>query len=352
MINIDQLERLKESLATAAVEQTYQLDPTMQVRYGKAGYDKCLQDTHYHILYLTQALRYNSPQLFTEYIIWLAHLLTGLNVPLQDLRTNLNALTSVLKDQIPDLDEGVYSRYLQPAIVITGTTPDKQDSYINDKQPLSDLCQKYLAALLKGNKQKARQIIFDAVEGGIPARDIYLHVFQVSQREVGRLWQQRTITVGQEHFCSAVTQTIIAQLYPYIFTATEWINKRLVAVCVGDELHEIGLRMICDFLEADGWDTYYMGANVPLDSVINAVREPVADILAISTTLTIHLPSTKAIIDRLHEEKLTEKTKVLVGGYAFNLDPELWRHIGADGFAADAASAITEARRLVGISNS
>ena len=345
----EQLASLQASLAAAAVEQTYKLDPSMMVRFGEAGRIKCLQDTTYHIQYLAQALRYSSPRLFTEYVNWVAYLLASLNISLADLHTNLAALKIALTEQLPNLEQNIFGEYIQPAIEISGKTPVEIQSFINQDQPLSSLCREYLDALLRGNQQQARLIALGAAESGTPVSDIYLHVFQNSQREVGRLWQQRKISVGQEHFCTAATQSIMSQLYPYTFSGTKRLGKRMVAVCVGNELHEIGLRMLSDFFEMDGWDTYYLGANVPLDSVLKAISEPSADVLAISTTMTIHLPTTQAIIDRVRNKSFSTKTKVIVGGYTFNIEPKLWQKIGADGYAADFAVAVSEGRRLVGL---
>ena len=42
----------------------------------------------------------------------------------------------------------------------------------------------------------------------------------------------------------------------------------MVATCIGGELHEIGIRMVADFFEMEGWDTYYLGANTPADAVV------------------------------------------------------------------------------------
>ena len=344
---VQQLESLQGSIAKAVVEQTYRLDPSLTGRYGEAGRAKCLQDTIYHIQYLTQALRYSSPRLFTEYVNWLAYLLNSLNIPLPDLQTNLVALKAVLQEQLPDLEEVIFTDYLLPATDISSKPPEEIHSFIKDEQPLASLCQNYLATLLKGDQKQARLMVLEAIEQGTPVRDIYLHVFQNSQREIGRLWQQRKISVGQEHFCTAATQSIMSQLYPYVLSDVQRVGKRLVAVCVGNELHEIGLRMLSDFFEMDGWDTYYLGANVPLDSVLKAISEPRADLLAISTTMTIHLPASQTLIDRVRNDKLALKTKILVGGYSFNIDSDLWQKMGADGYAADSAAAITEARRLV-----
>ena len=119
-----------------------------------------------------------------------------------------------------------------------------------------ELAVSYLNTLLAGDSHLANQLILDAVRHGFGVKDIYLHVFQPCQQEIGRLWQMNRISVAQEHFCTVVTQTIMSQLYPYIF-ATEKNGRRLVATSVSGELHEIGMRMVADFLEMEGWTTYY-----------------------------------------------------------------------------------------------
>ncbi|WP_025719581.1 cobalamin B12-binding domain-containing protein [Paenibacillus sp. 1-18] len=58
-----------------------------------------------------------------------------------------------------------------------------------------------------------------------------------------------------------------------------------MAACVGSEQHEIGLRMLADLFEMDGWDTYYLGANVPDWSLVQAIVSYKADVVAISATM-------------------------------------------------------------------
>ncbi|WP_425342659.1 B12-binding domain-containing protein [Methanolobus bombayensis] len=47
---------------------------------------------------------------------------------------------------------------------------------------------------------------------------------------MGRLWQINYISVAQEHFCTAVTQKIMAKLYPYIISDTI-SDRNVVAAC-------------------------------------------------------------------------------------------------------------------------
>jgi len=107
---------------------------------------------------------------------------------------------------------------------------------------------------------------------------------QRTQYEIGRLWQTNRISVAEEHYCTACAQFVMTQLYPYIFRS-ERNGRRMVATCVGGELHEIGVRMVADFFEMEGWDTYYLGANTPARDILDTIAKREADIVGISVTI-------------------------------------------------------------------
>jgi methylmalonyl-CoA mutase cobalamin-binding domain/chain len=154
------------------------------------------------------------------------------------------------------------------------------------------------------------------------------------------------ISVAQEHYCTAATQLTMSQLYPRLFS-TDRIGRRLVAACVGDELHELGVRMVADFFEMEGWDTYYVGANTPAESILQTVMERRADILGVSATMTFHLRDVAALIVRVRGAPGGRDAAILVGGYPFNVAPDLWRQVGADGHARNAQEAVGLATRLL-----
>ncbi|ABZ84468.1 b12-binding domain containing protein [Heliomicrobium modesticaldum Ice1] len=154
------------------------------------------------------------------------------------------------------------------------------------------------------------------------------------------------INVAQEHYCSAATQMIMAQLYPFVFSGPSK-NRRLVATSVSGELHEIGIRMVADFLEMDGWDTYYLGASTPAANVVQALRDNNAQVLALSATMTFHVRNVEDMIRVVRAAKDVGNVKIMVGGYPFNIEKDLWRQVGADAYAADALAAVDTANRLV-----
>ena len=202
---------------------------------------------------------------------------------------------------------------------------------------LAALASEYLKTLLHGDRKAACGLVLEAAERGVGVRDIYLGVFQPVQYEVGRLWQLNTISVAVEHFCTAVTQMAMAQLFPRVITARK-NGRSMVGCCVGEELHELGMRMVCDFFEMDGWTTYYMGANCPADAVLSAVDERRAELLCLSATMNHNVPLAQDLIRRVAAN--FPRTRVLVGGFPFLLNPDLATRIGAHGWAKDAQEGV------------
>jgi signal transduction histidine kinase len=169
-------------------------------------------------------------------------------------------------------------------------------------------------------------------------RDVYLRIFQPCQRELGRLWQSRQIIPAQEHYCTAATQLIMSQLAPRLFV-TRKNGRRGVIACVAGEAHEVGPRMVADLLELAGWDTFYLGGNVPIRDIVQMLVERRADLLAASATMIYHLPAVIDLIAAVRAEPACGGVKVMVGGRLFHAESGLWQRVGADGHAADANEA-------------
>jgi len=123
--------------------------------------------------------------------------------------------------------------------------PEDMPTFLPQVGPLSPLAHQYFAALLRGERHVSSRLVLDAVAAGTPVKEIYLHVFQPAQYEIGRLWQTNRISVAQEHYCTAATQLVMSQLYPQVFATTK-NGRTLVATCVAGDLHEIGVRMVAE----------------------------------------------------------------------------------------------------------
>jgi len=335
----------RAQLATEIVDYQYNLQPAYWRQFGEVGHAKSVRDEEYHLAYLAEALATSDPSLFLEYVRWCKVFFTNLHFPESAIRGTFESMRDVLPRLMPEQLSPCVADYLEMGLAHLNRIPSTLPSFFSESAPLVDVARCYSQALLRGERQEAGKLIMETVASGIPVKDIYLHVFQPAQLEIGRLWQTNQITVAQEHYCTAATQMIMSQLYPYLFT-TERIGRNLVVACVGGELHEIGARMVADFFELDGWDTYYLGANTPADSILRTLSERQCDILAISVTIAPHLPGVSELIDKVRATPGLP-LKIIVGGYPFNVMPNLWQQVGADGFARDAEHAVFEGNRLI-----
>lgn len=199
--------------------------------------------------------------------------------------------------------------------------------------------------MLSREQKQARDLIMDAVAQGQNIKEIYLNVFQPVMYEIGRLWQTGKISVGQEHYCTNATQVTMSMLYPQMFKGVSG-GKRMLAACVQGELHELGLRMVTDFFEMEGWNTDYLGANTPIDSIIREVEEKSADVLAIGVTMYFHLEKAQKMIEAVRRATGAGNVKILLGGYTMKIDKTLCQTLGADGSAENARDAIALAGKL------
>jgi methanogenic corrinoid protein MtbC1 len=340
------IQSQQQILAERVVERQYDQQLEIWRRYGKLGWTKSVRDAVYHLSYLSEAMLAHDPSLFFDYVEWVNVLFANLGFPDEVLPMTLRCLRDVLEESLPSEMQSILDEYVRAGLEKVAHLSVELPTFLSSEGPLSDLAQNYLQALLEGDRHTANRLIIDAVDGGTTIKDLYLHVFERSQHEIGRLWQMNRISVAQEHYCTAATQVIMSQLYPQVFAA-ERVGRRLVAACISGELHEIGLRMVADFFEMEGWDTYYLGANTPSTSIIQAIEDQGADILAISATMTFHLSEVVDLVDQVRGHAVGSKVRILVGGNPFNTAPGLWQQIGADGHATDAQEAIAIANKLL-----
>ncbi len=336
-----------DGLAHAIVARQYGLQPDRWQTFGASGRQKSVRDAGYHLAYLSEAIANDAPALFADYIAWVKALFAGLEFSPDAVAKTLDATQVVMREQLAPEMAMLVDEYIAVGLARLRDAPTAPPLFVSENLPLGGLAKDYLDALLRGERHSASQLILDAVAHGADVRDIYLHVFQRVQYEIGRLWQINRISVAQEHFCTAATQLIMSQLYPYIFR-TERVSRRLVATCVGDELHEIGVRMVADFFEMVGWDTYYLGANTPTAGILRALEERHAHVLGISATITFHVSQVADLIAQVRATEVGKHVKILVGGYPFKISETLWQSINADGYGRDAQHAIAVANELVG----
>jgi methanogenic corrinoid protein MtbC1 len=342
------IQRQSQYLAQFIVARLYKIQPGEWSHFGEKHFEKSIRDTTYHLSYLAQSLAVRSPLLFAQYIAWCKTLFANLGFSDDMLSTTFRCMRDVLSEQLGREESELVCDFLDVALHNSEAFVDFSSSFPLADTPLTELAHLYLDALLNGDRLTAGNLILNAAQSGVRIQDIYLHVLQPCQREIGYMWYIRQISVAQEHYATAVTQVVMAQLYPYLFSSAP-VEKRasVVVACVSGELHELGARMLADFFELDGWDSCFLGANTPVQGIIETVQKRRAAVLCLSVTSAMNIVHVSDLIALLRTSPYISQTHVLVGGYPFNQVPDLWKHVGADGYAADAQGALVIAHRLI-----
>ncbi len=334
-----------DRLALQAIEEHGRERPEVFTAYrGKS--DHCIRDTKYHLNFLFDAVLIDSPQLFINYVAWAKVLLSHINIPPSIFRENLEHIRKECQKELEGQFQKKTDNIMQAALDEFDAMSEGVPTFIDTGLKTGRLAAQYLDKVLAYDRQEANAIVKTALENGMELKELYLDVFQPVQHEIGRLWQHRIISVAQEHFASGVTQQLMSQMYLNII-AKRSVKGVLIVTCVNNELHETGARMVSDFLEMDGWDVRYLGSNTPTDAVISALKQGKAAGLFISATMGFNVTKVRSMVEQVRNDPTLNDIKIVVEGYPFNTVDDLWRSVGADLYARDAAEAVVIANGYI-----
>jgi hypothetical protein len=143
--------------------------------------------------YLAEALEADDPALFNEYVAWVKSIFAGLNFPEDTLSNTLGEIRLVLNEALlPDIRPAALAMLDGGLRSLDQMTTDLP-SYIDGDGALDRLAREFLDALLVADRHRASQMILAAVNNGVSVKDVYIQIFQRTQREIGRLWQMNRL---------------------------------------------------------------------------------------------------------------------------------------------------------------
>ncbi len=338
---------LIDSMAFSIIDEHRRKRPEEYAGYSGEGNQHCINDTKYHLRFLFDAASIGSPQLFVDYIAWAKVLMQHLEISDDMFREVLEHILDECRRRL----EGEFAKAVDDIVLTTlGRYPEMPlsvPSYLEDQEAAGRLAKQYLELVLSGRRREAQSLVQKGLDEGMGVHEMYLKVFQMTQYEVGRLWQHRQVSVVQEHLTIMVTQQILGQLYPRLLGAASRKGV-LVVTCVGNELHEMGARMVADFLELDGWDVSYLGSNTPHRDVVSLVKERKAKAVLVSATMGFNVRHVRDLVAMIRADPALLDLKVVVGGFPFNTVEGLWASVGADAHARDAEGAVSTMNRILG----
>lgn len=327
-------------IAQAVFDRHFTKDPKLNQELDDRRKMLMYQDILYNLSFLDAAVSINDSRLFSEYAIWLYQLLCSLMKDLDRDRirdqmvVHYQTLLDVLEETSDPDKIPIVAKIINEAIEATRQEVVRIDHSprFNDGSHVG-LRKSYLDKLLTSDTRGALKLMRDAVESGVSLPELYQDVLQEVMYEVGSLWHQNIITVDKEHYCTSTTQMAISQFYPLIFSRPR--NGRKIITCsVGSELHEMGIRMLSDLFEYQGWDSIYLGAAVPPAAILTAVKEHQPDLIGLSVTMPQYLPLCLEVVRQIRD--YAPGCPIAVGGRAFTMTDRIWEKWPIDIYAENA----------------
>ncbi len=218
---------------------------------------------------------------------------------------------------------------------------------MNGSDRIAELRERYIEALVGGEDALARSLIERAVGRGVGHVEIYLDVLAPGQVRIGELWHEGRVNTAQEHLATTITLGVMDDLRQGMKTPTGLGVRAVVTPVEGDQ-HSVGARMFADLLAMDGWEVDFLGTGSPASDLGEFVSQRDADLVAISSTMPEFLPNVRAATDVIRGGA-SPIPRIMLGGGALeytSLDPEA---LGCDAIASSALESVSEARRLVGL---
>ena len=178
-----------------------------------------------------------------------------------------------------------------------------------------------------------------------PAEKILNQALIPAMETVGNEYEQGRKFIPEMLLAAEAMNAALELLKPALARSQVKKSGKVVMGTVEGDVHDIGQKMVCIMLEGAGFEVQSLGADVPADDFIRAVKTGSPDILGMSALLTTTAPRMKGVIERLQQQGLRDRVKVMVGGAVLN--QRLADEYGADGYAPDAAAAARLARTLM-----
>lgn len=199
------------------------------------------------------------------------------------------------------------------------------------------------SAIETGKAKIISELVLDAIAANENPMEILnsgmIHAMEV----IGDRFSRGESFVPEMLISARTMKKGVDTLKPYLAKGAASANGKVIIGTVCGDIHDIGKNLVGMMIESSGFEVIDLGIDVPAERFVQAIQEnDDVRIVALSTLLTTTMPAMRNILAELNRLSNRSKFRVMVGGAP--VTEEFARQIGADGFAADAATAATLAK--------
>jgi len=198
-------------------------------------------------------------------------------------------------------------------------------------------------AIIKGDQKTAVEITQAAIEEGMAPERILNEGLISGMNIVGVRFKANEVYIPEVLISARAMKMSMEYLEPKLSEAgVEPIGKALIGTVQGD-LHDIGKNLVMMMLKGSGFEVADAGIDVSAEKFVAQAKATGTQIVGLSALLTTTMPSMESTVKAIKDAGLN--VKVIIGGAP--VTQNYADKIGADGYAADAATAVDVAKSLL-----
>ncbi len=198
-------------------------------------------------------------------------------------------------------------------------------------------------AVIKGDQNTAVQLTEAAMEEGVAVKSILDDGLIGGMDELAARWKRNEVYIPEVLIAARAMKAAMQILEPELVKAgVEPAGKFLIGTVQGD-LHDIGKNLVAMMLKGAGFKVADIGVDIAPEKFIEQAKATDAQLIGMSALLTTTMPAMEKTLKAMRDAGVS--AKIVVGGAP--VTQAYADKIGADGYAADAASAVDLAKILV-----
>lgn len=193
--------------------------------------------------------------------------------------------------------------------------------------------------------EKIAQVAKDYLNEGYPALDAIMDGLVDGMKRAGDMFQKDEYFVTDILLCSDAMENALEVLRPCLEKKDISSGHKIVIGVIEGDTHDIGKNLVKTMLQTEGFEVIDLGRDVPVNEFVNTAVKENAEIIAMSTLMTTTMPNMRRVIEKLENENMRSKFKIMIGGGP--ISQNFADKIKADGYSKDAVEAVKLAKRLV-----
>jgi len=201
-------------------------------------------------------------------------------------------------------------------------------------------------SVIKGDAQKAKEAVESAIKENIPIEKILNEGLIAGMQVVGTKFKNNEFYVPEVLIAARAMNQAMTLIAPLILQSGIKPLAKLAIGTVKGDLHDIGKNLVVMMWKGAGFEVDDLGIDVSAEKFVEAVKNG-ATVIGLSALLTTTMVAMKDIIESLKSAGVRDQVKIVIGGAP--VTQSYADEIGADGYSADAASAVDTAKQLLGV---